>query len=137
MASICGPCSPAATASINRPPLLYFNVWNLQCARWMNWKLHIARYNTAQYAPAPPGGLKNFILPHPELYNLATDPDESYDVAADHPDVVKKIQDQVAQMIPTLPQQVQDAYAESKARKANPNTPAGAWPRAAQTTENQ
>jgi arylsulfatase A len=29
--------------SMDRAPLLYFNGWNLQCARWMNWKLHVAR----------------------------------------------------------------------------------------------
>ncbi len=42
--------------SIERPPLLYFDNWDLQCARSMNWKLHIARHNTAAYTPAPPGG---------------------------------------------------------------------------------
>jgi len=41
--------------SIERPPLLYFDGWDIQCARWMNWKLHIARHNTAAYTPAPVG----------------------------------------------------------------------------------
>lgn len=117
--------------SMDRAPLLYFNLWNLQCARWMNWKLHIARYNTAPYVPAPPGGVKNFMLPHPELYDLNTDPDESYDVALMHPDVVSKIQSLIADMIPSFPQPVQDAYAESKARQVSPATPAGSWPRSA------
>ncbi|HZS55433.1 MAG TPA: sulfatase [Bryobacteraceae bacterium] len=116
--------------SIERPPLLYFNLWNLQCARWMNWKLHVARYNTAPYVPPPVGGVHNYVLPHPELYDLATDPDESYDVAAQHPDVVQKIQAKIDQMMPTFPQQVQQAFAEAKAQKVNPATPAGSWPHA-------
>ena len=41
-------------------------------ARWMNWKLHVARHNTAAYAPAPPAGRHSYTLPRPELYNLAT-----------------------------------------------------------------
>ena len=113
---------------IERDPLLYFNVWDLQCARWGNWKLHVARHNTAAYVPAPPGGVHNFLLPHPELYDLASDPDESYDVAPKYPDVVAKIQAKIEQMIATFPDPVSQAYAESKARQANPNMPAGAWP---------
>jgi arylsulfatase len=118
--------------SIQRAPLLYFNLWNLQCARWMNWKLHVARYNTAPYVPAPPGGVHNFVLPRPELYDLATDPDESYDVAPEHPEIVQKILAQINEMIKTFPQPVQQAYAEAKERKVNPATPAGAWPRPVQ-----
>ena len=77
--------------SIDRAPLLYFDNWDLQCARWMNWKLHIARHNTAAYTPAPPGGRFSFLLPKPELYNLASDPDESYDVAPENPQIVAQI----------------------------------------------
>lgn len=115
--------------SIDRPPLLYFNQWNLQTARWMNWKLHIARYNTAAYVPPPPGGVHNYLLPKPELYNLATDPDESYDVAPENPKVVAQIEANITSMIKTFPEPVQKAYTETMARKANPATPVGAWPR--------
>jgi arylsulfatase A len=118
-----------AVPSIDRPPLLYFSGWNLQCARWMNWKLHVARHNTAAYAPAPPGGTHNFQLPHPELYNLATDPDESYDVAAENPQIVEKMQAKISQMLAGFPKPVQDAYAETQNRKVNPELPAGAYPR--------
>jgi arylsulfatase A len=118
--------------SLDRPPLLYFNQWNLQCVRWNHWKLHVARYNTAPYVPAPPGGVKNYILPHPELYNLSNDPNESYDIADQHPDVVEKMEGLIAEMIKTFPQPVQEAYAESKTRKADPTTPTGAWPKPAQ-----
>lgn len=125
------PMLAGKVASIERPPLLYFNLWNLQCARWMNWKLHVARYNTAPYVPAPRGGVQNYILPHPELYDLSTDPDESYDVAVEHPDIVAKITDKVAELIKGFPEPVQRAYAEAKQRKVNPATPAGAWARPA------
>jgi arylsulfatase A len=114
--------------SIEREPLLYFDNWDLQCARWMNWKLHIARHNTAAYTPAPPGGRHSYLLPHPELYDLAADPDESYDVAAENPGIVTKIEAKIGEMIKTFPEPVQKAYADAQARKANPATPAGAYP---------
>jgi arylsulfatase len=117
--------------SIEREPLLYFDNWNLQCARSMNWKLHIARHNTAAYAPAPPGGRVSLPLPKPELYDLSKDPDESYDVAADNPQIVAAIQDRIAEMIKGFPEQVGKAYAEQQARKSDPATPAGAYPRTA------
>jgi arylsulfatase len=113
----------------DRPPLLYFNNWDLQCARWKNWKLHVARHNTAAYAPAPPGGVHNFQLTHPELYDLDNDPDESYDVAPERPEIVATIQTQIAKLISTFPEPVQKAYKDSKARPSAPTMPAGAWPR--------
>ena len=115
-------------ASIDRAPLLYFDNWDLQCARWMNWKLHVARHNTAAYTPAPPGGRHSFILPKPELYNLASDPDESYDVAPDNPQIVEQIQAKIAEMLKGFPQPVQQAWAEAQARKTNPDTAVGAYP---------
>jgi len=115
--------------SRDRPPLLYFNDWNLQCARWKNWKLHVARHNTAAYSPAPPGGIHNFQLAHPELYDLDNDADESYDVAPERPEIVAKIQAQIAEAIATFPEPVRKAYADSKARQSSPDMPAGSWPR--------
>jgi arylsulfatase len=118
--------------SIERPPLLYFDNWDLQCARSMNWKLHIARHNTAAYTPAPPGGRHSYLLPKPELYNLADDPDESYDVADANPKVVADLQARIEEMLRGFPPEVQQAYAEAQARKVNPNTPTGAYPRVIQ-----
>jgi hypothetical protein len=68
-------------------------------------------------------------LTHPELYNLATDPQESYDVSPEHPDIVREIQTRVARLIETFPEPVKKAYAESKARPYSPLTPVGARPR--------
>ena len=114
--------------SIDRPPLLYFDNWDLQCARWMNWKLHIARHNTAAYTPAPAIGRHSYLLPKPELYNLAADPDESYDVAAENPRIVAQIEAKIEEMLPGFPDPVQKAWAEAKARQVNPDMPAGAYP---------
>lgn len=116
-------------SSIDRPPLLYFNNWDLQCARWMDWKLHVARHNTGAYVPAPPGGIHNYRLAHAELYNLATDPDESYDVAPRNPQVVAEMEARITALMDGFPEPVRQAYAESRERKVNPGTPVGAYPR--------
>jgi arylsulfatase A len=114
--------------SIDRDPLLYFDNWDLQCARMMNWKLHVARHNTGAYMPAPAVGRRSYPLPKPELYNLANDPDESYDVAQEHPQIVAQIQAKIAEMLKTFPEAVQKAWTEQMERKVNPATPAGAYP---------
>ena len=49
------PLLSAARPSLEREALLYFDGWNLQCARLGKWKLHVARYNTFAYSPAPAG----------------------------------------------------------------------------------
>ena len=68
------------------------------------------------------------MLPKPELYDLANDPDESYDVAAEKPEVVAEIQAKIAEMLPGFPEQVQKAWAEAKARQVNPAMSTGAYP---------
>jgi len=115
--------------SIEREALLYFDNWDLQCARWNSWKLHVARHNSGAYSPAPAGGRHNYVLPRPELYNLAADPQESYDVAPEHPEIVTEIQQRIEKLLAGFPASVQQAYAESKARKVDPATPTGARPR--------
>jgi arylsulfatase len=143
VAKLCGGATPAKPLdgidiwpllhgdkeSIERAPLLYFDNWDLQCARWMSWKLHIQRHNTAAYTPAPPGGRHSFLLPKPELYNLALDPDESYDVASENAEVVARIQSQVAEMLKSFPDPVQKAWADAQSRKTSPDTPTGAYPK--------
>jgi arylsulfatase A len=122
------PILSGAKESLDRAPLLYFNAYELQCARWKSWKLHVARFNTAAYVPAPPGGVHNFTLPHPELYDLATDPDESYDVAPSHPAVVAEMLAQVDALMAGFPEPARKAYAATKARRTNPGTPIDGWP---------
>lgn len=124
------PILSGETKSIDRDVLLYFDNWDLQCARWNNWKLHIARHNSGPYGAAPAGGRHNFVLPNPELYDLAADPQESYDVAPSHPEIVAQIQQRIEKLFAGFPEPVQQAYAESKARKVSPATPIGSRPRA-------
>jgi arylsulfatase A len=123
------PILSGAQAAIERDVLLYFDNWDVQCARWNQWKLHVARHNSSTYSAAPAGGRNNYVLPQPELYNLALDPEESYDVARDHPEIVRQIQERIAALLKGFPEPVQQAYAASKARKVDPATPTGARPR--------
>jgi len=55
-----------------------------QCVRVGDWKLVRQHLN-------PPAKAKNPPAPTTELYNLATDPSETKDVAAEHPDIVAKL----------------------------------------------
>jgi arylsulfatase len=103
---------------IPREPLLYFENVNLECSRWKNWKLHVARSNTVKWSPPPTGGVRQFILPRPELYDLSRDPDESYDVARQNPGVVKEMTGRMEAAMKTFPPDIQQAWAETKARKA-------------------
>lgn len=95
--------------SLNHDAFFYFDSWNIQCVRFGPWKLHVARYNDFAWNPDPPGGRINLPLTPPELYNLEQDPDESYDVAADFPDIVTDLQNRIVRALPTFPSGV--AYA--------------------------
>jgi arylsulfatase len=121
------PMLSGATTSIERAPLLYFDGWDLQCARWMDWKLHLQRHNTAAFAPAPPGGRHSYPLPRPELYNLARDPDESYDVAAANPEVVSRMTSYITEQLKGFPEPVHRAWTAAQARKTDPATATGAY----------
>ncbi|HLK50081.1 MAG TPA: sulfatase [Bryobacteraceae bacterium] len=110
-----------------RDVFLYFDSWNLQCARMGPWKLHVARYDDFAWSPDPAGGRHNLPLMHPELYNLENDPDESYDVAAQNPQIVADIQQRIQQLLPTFPAQVMNSWQATMAMKVAP-TPEGALP---------
>jgi arylsulfatase A len=101
--------------SLEREALLYFDDWNVQCARWGKWKLHFMRYNAPPYVPAPPGGRMNLPLPAPELYDLESDSNESYDVAPENPKIVAEIQRRVEKLLEGFPDEVGKAYRETKA----------------------
>lgn len=112
---------------LEREVLLYFDDWNVQCARWRQWKLHFARYNTMAFNPAPPGGRVNLVLPAPELYDLESDPDESYDVAPENPQVVAQMMSRVEALVSGFPDEVKKAW-EATRNRATVKTPAGALP---------
>jgi len=121
------PLLTASTDSLDRDALLYFDAWNLQCARLGKWKLHVARYNSVAWTPIPPGGRFNLPLPRPELYDLDADPAESYDVAADNPQVVADIRARMESLLPTFPPQVMSSW-QYTASLAVEDTPSGALP---------
>jgi len=122
------PVLSGRTATLQREALLYFDGWNVQCARLGRWKLHFARYNSDTYAPAPSGGRFNLPLPFPELYDIENDPDESYDVAPANPAVVTTIRRRVEQLLEGFPAEVQKAFKETVARQVLP-TSTGALPK--------
>jgi arylsulfatase len=106
--------------SLSRDALLYFDSWNLQCARVGPWKLHVARYNSFPWVESPSEGRINLPLKKPELYNIESDPEESYECSAAHPAVVKDIQDQIQTALLSFPAQVQTEWAATKARQTQP-----------------
>ena len=113
---------------LERELLLYFDNIHLQCARWGRWKLHVARYNTFAYNPAPPGGRHNLPVDPPELYDLINDPDESYDVAPENPKIVKEMQSRIERLMAGFPEAIRKDYEETRRRGGSPYTP-GALPR--------
>jgi arylsulfatase A len=114
---------------LDREALLYFDNVHLQCARWKQWKLHVARYNSVAYSPAPAGGRVNLPLKSPELYDLLRDPDESYDVAAEQPQVVAEIQSRIERLMRDFPDDIRRDYVETKAKPTRESS-AGNVPRA-------
>jgi arylsulfatase A len=113
--------------SIDREVLLYFDGVHVQCARLGPWKLHLARYNSYAYGPAPAAGRRNLPLAAPELYNVVEDPAESYDAAAGHPEIVRDIMTRVDRLLTTFPEPIRTAYEQTRALTPNA-TPAGHLP---------
>ncbi len=124
-----GPLLTGRRPSLEREALLYFDGWNVQCARWGRWKLHFMRYNSFAYSPAPPGGRKNLPLRPMELYDLEADPDESYDLAPEHPEMAAQIRARVEKLLEGFPEEVRRAYRDSLAIEVAPSD-IGALPRA-------
>ena len=148
VASLCGAALPAKPvdgvdifglmtereSSIEHPAMLYFsalrNYHDLQGVRHGKWKLRIAQYVKSTYVLAGNPG-ENLLLSSPELYDLENDPGENYDIARDHPDIVKQLQEKIDQAIPTFPPAVVQSYQELKKRVDSPTTPEAAQARPA------
>ena len=113
--------------TIEREPMLIFEGLDLNCARLGRWKLHVARRNHVIYSPAPPVGTLNLAI-RPELYDVTADVDESYDVAAEHPDVVEDITRRVSRIREGMPEPVRAARAKLLAQPTL-HPPAGSLPR--------
>ncbi|MFN7948565.1 MAG: sulfatase [Blastocatellia bacterium] len=90
---------------------LFFDMQYLQTARLGKWKIHVARWNVPRYVPAF-GNQRNTRLSKPELYDLSVDFGESYDQAADHPEVIRAMKSRIAAALKTFPEEVQRDNAE-------------------------
>ncbi|HZC43318.1 MAG TPA: sulfatase [Acidobacteriaceae bacterium] len=114
--------------AVERQALLSFEGWDIQCARWKQWKLHIARANTPMFMPTPSQGRINYALRNPELYNVVDDPKESYDCAAKFPEVVATIQKSIQEQLATLPDVVKQAYSAAQQHLSTLTMPADSLP---------
>jgi len=113
--------------TVSRDVLLYFNGWNLQCARLGGYKLHLTRFNSVPWGPVPAGGRVNLPLPKPELYQLHFDPSERYDLANEEPDIVSGMLARVEAQLATFGKQVTSLWDYTMSLKVE-CTPTGAVP---------
>lgn len=118
------------------PARLYFSAignhgLDLHCIRRQNWKLRVAQGVEGEIYlnDRTTAARGSAWLQHPELYDLAQDPAESYDVARRHPDIVAKLLAEIEALMPTFPANVIQAYAALQQTKGDISTPPGASPR--------
>lgn len=121
---------------LERKPVLYFSPMgngglDVHCIRKESWKLRMAQGVKGEiYTNDRTTGARGSAwLQHPELYNLALDPAESYDVAKLHPELVAELMRELEMQIPSFPSEVVEAYAKLKQNKGDISTPPGASPR--------
>lgn len=122
--------SPLLTSEqqeVAREAFLYFNGWDLQCARLGRWKVHFSRYLRTAWNPDPPGGCANLPLISPEVYDLTSDPGEDYDCSAYHPEVVADLRARVEAMLSKLPDTARTAWSDTMKRAVDYSSP-GALP---------
>jgi arylsulfatase len=118
-------------------PVLYFSPMgnhgnDIHCIRRQEWKLRVAQGVGGEvYLNDRSTAIKKSAwLARPELYDVALDPAESYDVAELHPEIVAGLLRDLEALMPTFPPEVVEAYAALKANKGAITTPPGATPRA-------
>jgi len=122
-----------------RKPILYFSPmgtlgyggFDVHCIRREEWKLRVAQASNGEIYlnDSTTGASQSAWLWRPELYNLHTDPTESYDVADRHPQVVVELLRSLDEQITSFPSDVIAAYGDLKKRRADISTPPGATPR--------
>ncbi len=101
--------------------------YNVHCARQGDWKLRFASFDSPPYVyRAYPR--KSYTLARAELYDLRSDPTESYDVASAHPDLVQSMLVRVEEAIKTFPDEVQAVFAEQKKYVGSAHSSAGETP---------
>jgi arylsulfatase A len=90
---------------------LFFDGPYLQTARAGRWKIHVARWNIPRYTAAS-GQQKNLRLAAPELYDMYSDPGESYDLAAMQATVITELKARIVSALRTFPAEIQQANSE-------------------------
>lgn len=122
--------------AIEVKPRIYFSPMSghgldVHCIRKGDWKLRVAQGIKGEvYLNDRSTAVKESAwLPNPELYNLALDAEESYDVAKFHPEIVAELKQDLEALMPGFPPHVVEAYAKLKQNPGNVSTPAGAVPR--------
>lgn len=119
---------------IDQKPRLYFfpmgdHGIDLHCIRKENWKLRLAQGVRGEiYLNDRTTQAKGSEwLQNPELYNLALDPTESYDVAKFHPEIVETLSGE--DIMASFPPRIREAFSSLKQKKGGISTPPGASPR--------
>jgi hypothetical protein len=90
---------------------LFFDKEYLQTARSGRWKIHVARWNVQRYQAGAANQI-NQTLRTPELYDMSMDVGESYNLAANHPDVVRDLRQRIAEKLRTFPEEIRKANAD-------------------------
>jgi arylsulfatase len=119
-----------------RKPLLYFCAMgngglDLHCIRKDQWKLRVAQGTEGEiYINDRTTGARSSVwLQVPELYNVALDMAESYDVAHLHPEIVQELLASLEEQMPGFPENVVAEFTALKQRVGDWSTPTGASPR--------
>jgi len=120
----------------DRKPLLYFCAMgngglDVHCVRREEWKLRVAQGIEGEIYinDRITGARSSAWLRAPELYNVALDRAESYDVAHLHPEIVTELIASLEEQMPSFPPNVVAEYTALKDRKGDWSTPTGASPR--------
>jgi len=94
-------------ATDHRPPrmFLYLDGIDLEAARFGRWKIHTGHHEPQAAMGTGPHPVQ--WLARPELFDLTMDPGESYDLAAEHEDVLVDLVARMRELLKTLPDTIQ------------------------------
>jgi arylsulfatase A len=111
---------------------LYFSPigdgYGVHCIRKGNWKLRVSQGMGGEIYTNDSSTFSktNAWLPRPELYDLGKDVEESYDVADQHPDVVRALMAELEKEMETFPEAVRASFAALRKNVGDVATPPGA-----------